>query len=387
MFNSTVLDVAVGMAFVYLLLSLLCSAAAEVIAGVLSLRAKNLEAGIRSLFSDGFGPTGNAFVREIYEHGLIRGLYRDKAVDLVPAPQAALTNHYDKPASKGGRALPAYIPARTFASALLDILASGNASSNPGKANPPNAAGENAAPANPLCAMASIEGTINSLPPSNAKQALQSLLLSSNNELAKLQSSFENWYNDAMDRAAGWYKRQNQKILLLLGLVTAILVNANSITLARVLWVDPGIRAATVTSATDYMKANPATLTREAATTGTCASSVANPTDPTKAKQCADETAADLELLRKRISALSDTESKTLLPIGWKEPIWDGPIFTRPEHGEHIGLLLITMTGWVLTAIALSLGAPFWFDLLNKFMVVRSTIKPQEKSQIEKSKD
>jgi hypothetical protein len=387
MFNSTVLDVAIGMAFVYLLLSLLCSAAAEVIAGALSLRAKNLEAGIRSLFSDGFGPSGDAFVRGIYEHGLIRGLYRDRAVDLVPAQHAALTNLYDKPIDKAaGRKLPSYIPARTFASALLDILASGNASSNPDNANPPDAAAGNAPQANSSSVMASIKDTIDSLPSSNAKQALQSLLLGSNNEFAKLQRNFEDWYNDAMDRAAGWYKRQSQKILLGLGLVTAVLVNANSITLARVLWVDPGIREATVTSATAYLKANPATTTTDAAATLACASAAANPTDPVKTKKCGDQTAADLNLLRKKISMLSDAESTTLLPIGWKDPIWEGPIFTRPEHGEHIKLLIITLTGWLLTAIALSLGAPFWFDLLNKFMVVRSTIKPQEKSQAEKSK-
>jgi hypothetical protein len=387
MFNSTVLDVAIGMAFVYLLLSLLCSAATEVIAGFFNLRAKNLEAGIRSLFSDGFGPSGNAFVREIYEHGLIRGLYRDRAVDLVPAHHAALTNLYDKPTDKAGRKLPSYIPARTFALALLEILASGNASSSLRNADLPNAAAGNTPPANPSSVMASIKDTIDSLPSSNAKQALQSLLLSSNDEVAKLQSNFEKWYNDAMDRAAGWYKRQSQNILLGLGLVTAILVNANSITLARVLWVDPGIREATVTSATAYLKSNPATLTTDAAATQACASSAANPTDPGKAKNCADQTAADLNLLRKKISTLSDAESKTLLPIGWKDPMWEGPIFTPPKHGEHIKLLVVTLAGWFLTAIALSLGAPFWFDLLNKFMVVRSTIKPQEKSRIEKSKD
>jgi hypothetical protein len=42
--------------------------------------------------------------------------------------------------------------------------------------------------------------------------------------------------------------------------------------------------------------------------------------------------------------------------------------------------------GWLVTALALSLGAPFWFDMLNKFMVVRSTIKPKEKSPDEPSK-
>jgi hypothetical protein len=45
------------------------------------------------------------------------------------------------------------------------------------------------------------------------------------------------------------------------------------------------------------------------------------------------------------------------------------------------------LLGWLLTAIAISLGAPFWFDALNKIMVVRSTVKPREKSRDEGSKD
>jgi hypothetical protein len=40
-----------------------------------------------------------------------------------------------------------------------------------------------------------------------------------------------------------------------------------------------------------------------------------------------------------------------------------------------------------MTGLAVSLGAPFWFDLLNKFIVVRSTVKPTEKSGPEKAKE
>ena len=45
------------------------------------------------------------------------------------------------------------------------------------------------------------------------------------------------------------------------------------------------------------------------------------------------------------------------------------------------------MFGLLLTGFAISHGAPFWFDLLNKFMVIRSTVKPAEKSQEQPSKD
>jgi len=71
------------------------------------------------------------------------------------------------------------------------------------------------------------------------------------------------------------------------------------------------------------------------------------------------------------------------LPIGWSNETdprlnWNGGTL-----GEQIQWHLL---GWLLTALAISLGAPFWFDLLNKFIVVRSTVKPKEKSAEEKPK-
>jgi hypothetical protein len=49
--------------------------------------------------------------------------------------------------------------------------------------------------------------------------------------------------------------------------------------------------------------------------------------------------------------------------------------------------LLATILGWLLTAFAATMGAPFWFDVLNKVMVIRSTVKPHEKSPEEASED
>ena len=43
--------------------------------------------------------------------------------------------------------------------------------------------------------------------------------------------------------------------------------------------------------------------------------------------------------------------------------------------------------GWLVTALAVMLGAPFWFDVLNRIMVIRSTVKPHEKSPEEPSQD
>jgi hypothetical protein len=48
---------------------------------------------------------------------------------------------------------------------------------------------------------------------------------------------------------------------------------------------------------------------------------------------------------------------------------------------------LTKILGLLLTAFAISLGAPFWFDVLNKIIVVRSTVKPKEKSPEEPAVD
>ena len=67
------------------------------------------------------------------------------------------------------------------------------------------------------------------------------------------------------------------------------------------------------------------------------------------------------------------------IPIGWKG--------TWPPTRKELVEFLKGFPGFLLTAIAVSLGAPFWFDILNKIMVVRSTVKPHEKSKEEGTKD
>ena len=62
------------------------------------------------------------------------------------------------------------------------------------------------------------------------------------------------------------------------------------------------------------------------------------------------------------------------LPIGWTKNSF-GTFRAQP-----FGDMFWAVIGWLFTAFALSLGAPFWFDMLNKVMVVRSTVKPSEKS-------
>lgn len=434
MLGSVVLDVAIGMAFVYLLLSLVASVVQEMLSTFMQLRAANLAQALRSLFSgDSFGQ-GKDLVERIYDHGLVRGLYRDPARDLgssavvkaalaakqdadaaleaAKRAQAADDTNKDKKkdlASKKKQAkradrnykaslgkrfldpvriwlrrvlrvpsgqpissvsnqllLPAYIPSATFSQTLIDIV-------NTDKGQGAEAMEAITKRLRDIC----VEN-----PNNKACEALLALSLRAEGKVEKFQHDIENWYNAAMDRASGWYKKYTQGILLAIGLVLAILFNVDTIRVARSLWTDRDVRQGMVDAASQYVKNHPNVTTAD----GQKAQSETS-FNETALRQNLQQTAQEFQ----------EVADSSLLPVGWKrgtwtvrrnnliqhtrQSIWNG--LKRSVDVDTWQLLL----GWILTAAAISLGAPFWFDTLNKFMVVRGTVKPAEKSAPEGTKD
>ena len=369
MLNSTTLEVAIGMALVYLVLSLFCTAINETIAGILGSRGKNLEKGIRSLFTEGklivppaaagTASTEVSLVDAIYQHGLIQSLYRSGTGILSTA-------------AKDLKDLPSYIPSRTFASALFDLLfaqpaAPAAAQGAAAQAVAQGAAAPAAAQGAPAPTAAEVQAaqlramlaSLENISGSPAKQAIATLVRQADGDVQKTRQALESWFNDGMDRASGWYKRRTQAALFVIGLVVAVVLNVDSIRVAEVLWNTPAVRSYAVAAADAYVKSQP---------TPTSAATAA-PADP---------------------SGYMAMLNKLNLPLGWAGPDlpWNAlkndndNLF--PAAVQRYGFPLI---GWLLTAIAMTLGAPFWFDALNQFMVIRSTIKPDEKSGVEASKD
>jgi hypothetical protein len=151
-----------------------------------------------------------------------------------------------------------------------------------------------------------------------------------------------------MDRVSGKFKRQTQRQLLRLGFLMAVVANVDSLRLMQRLYTDPALRQAAVAMA----------------------ESVAKDSTSVRATQ-ADKAVDQLQSLA--------------LPIGWHRSTFPTGAFASTS--ATAGTVFQTLVGWALTALAISLGAPFWFELLNKFMVIRSTVKPNEKSGPEKAKD
>ena len=331
-FGSTALEVGIGMIFVYLLPEPLCSAVAKYLEAKMNYRSKDLEKGIRLLLDQYVPeetPTGkvgeevNRLAAELYKHPLVKSLYR-------------------------GDKLPSYIPSRTFALALWDM------------AFPADKRAAAVATKDLTAVRESVSNSTFIGP--DLRKALLALIDDAQGDFEKARKNVEDWYHSTMDRVSGWYKRRVHYILLLLGLVVATLVNADSVNIARAMIEHDALRASADASA-------------EKAAAAPAPAPTPTPTDPREQARAA---AAKIRDVRTQLNA-------TGLPIGWvRNPaVPDDP----RRFPDSFGSIVLKVLGLLITALAVSQGAPFWFDLLNKFIIIRSTVKPKEKSPDQPSKD
>jgi hypothetical protein len=278
---------------------------------------------------------------------------------------------------------------------------------------------------------------------------LTSLLKDANNDLLKFRLHLEQWFDDTMDRATGWYKQKIQFVLLIIGLVLALGFNANTLDIVKKLSVDTDARDKLVQMASDYVKDPvnklPEGLIRFSAKDSLKLDSVRkvrlDSLEKVRTKLQKQMDGANsligmgwiklpdsLKLLsvtkEDSLKKLKDDKAVTYMKIKLDNPkqeqfalliytnyttkgilscidetswFWEPDVFTgynkkatkiAVDHGlfgdiEYSFGNLFSSAGWgfLLTALAISLGAPFWFDMLNKLVQVRGAIKEPTKAQ------
>jgi hypothetical protein len=294
------LDVAIGLAFMFFLMSVICSSVAEIIASLFRIRAKNLETGIRVLL-------GNRAKADQF--------FRDWRILGLQTPKWTSPNKTDKSRK------PSYIAPGTAALALIDTLVP-EAAKQARELDPNQKASADQ--------IAAIQKEIDTIHNDQVRVWLTSALGDARKDLDAFRTSIEDRFNEVMDRATGWYKRKTQIILFVVGLAVAGGLNADTINVADRLARDEALRTYVVAQA---QKAGAADA----------------PKSPT---------AADVENQIKQARASG-------LPLGWSgENIPDYPLLVT---------ILAKAAGIVLTAFAILLGAPFWFDVLGKAAKLRSS--------------
>jgi hypothetical protein len=389
--SSPVIDLAIGLTFVFGVTAALASFITELISRLLGLRGAYLLSGLRELVDDGVSKTYLTNVSEDYQ--AIRGLMQPAsatAAELPTVPQAGgqaspprktsitaallggpilssqgvagqLPGVADQPPSRqltldptrstgrlpkmtatktkiGGlwsqrRSLPSYISAKSFAEAVINLVV-------------PDPQGQ--------ATMTDIEGIIGKLPPTTPfRQSLETLAKSADGDFSRFRTSVEQWYDDHMDRVSGWYKRHTAKITLAAGAIIVVLLNLNALTIGRTLYTENAVSAAVSAVAA---KAAPSSC-------------------PTASQDCL----ADLE------SQLSAAAAAGL-PIGWgtvractlpavKCNWWDRRGIFSP-YGSSGWQLVLVLVGFLIMIISLVPGAQFWFGLLTKLNTLRTTGPP-----------
>jgi len=209
-------------------------------------------------------------------------------------------------------------------------------------------------------------------------QTLSALLLNveeytteKENHLAKARQNVEKWFDDAMDRISGVFKRYAQAMALLIGFIVALFLNVDSINLTLYLWREPAIRQALAQNAADFQL--PAQELKD---------------NPEKALQDFRDQFVGLNLPvgwvinETKGVAISDTNCR-LFPGDTQTfgiPVFGSYRCVAPPQSNNQTNVLLKLIGIFITALAARQGAPFWFDILKRFVNVRATgANPAEK--------
>ncbi len=228
MFGSTVLDLAIGLIFTFLIISLITSTATEALASASGWRANTLLQGIKDLLNDQ-NFTGLAL--SLYNHGLIN-------------PQAnGIAKTLNDLTAK-----PSYIDAKQFATALIELTGISSGVTLPVSQERVDAV------------VTDLKGKINaSVSDDQLKQVLNGIVERAGGDINKINSGISDWFNQSMERVAGVYKRKTQLWTIVIALILTIAFNLDAVRVALALWDQPMLlkslpQLASSVSPTDALK-------------------------------------------------------------------------------------------------------------------------------------
>ena len=227
LFNSSILDVAVGLVFSFLALSLATGMIVEAISSFLKLRASTLRQGVGQLVND---PGFTALAKDLYEH--------------------AAVNPRGTGAGRKDANQPAYIEAQQFANALLDVTGM----------SPVLAGAASGGASFPVDALkAAVDASVPTATNAQINQLLAGIINRTLGNPAELKREIAAWFDNGMDRVSGGYKRWSQRASLIIAFGLAAALNVDAIRIGRTLWDQPAIA--------DHLKASGSTLSLDEALT------------------------------------------------------------------------------------------------------------------------
>lgn len=366
MFNSPIFDLALTLSFTYFLLGLIVSTVNEFIYSVMGCkRGLFLKEAITTLFYNDDN-------------------WKKLAVKILDQSPHIIALKKDKDSN------PSYIPAQNFALALLEQF----------KTNVDGTYDYSLLDMNKIRAKLLDDDLANAVGiEGSVRKILIEFFERAQGDLQNFQKQIEDYYNSAMDRGAGVYIRNTKKTILALSFILAIGLNVDSVHIAKTLWSNPDALAQTADNIQQTVKNispdesgkfrltdikfqnNQVIITKDSVVKKEAKALK----DTSKLEDTTQTGKATVQKDTANVIATADTLvhniqqsviylKSTGIPIGWTcDNIPQGSCW------EFIWELLIKIIGIAITAFALSLGAPFWFDLINKIVNIRGTgKKPDE---------
>jgi hypothetical protein len=292
--SNSVIAVAIGMSFLFFILAVFATALQEAAAAVFGFRSKMLG----QWLEDNLATAAAGGAKDV--PSLADAFFAHPAVNGLTASSGIVRR----------TSRPSYVPSEHAITALLDVIATGD---------------QYAKPAYKITSQTAEELDKlfeNDFPNGQIKQSLESAWKRADGDVGRFRATAERWFDDAMDRLSGMYKRRVQLFLWGFGLFLAVVLNANAIHIAEVLYNDPPLLNVISVQAGHVSSANPSVATAS--------------------------------------GYLKDLP----LPLGWTGG--------RSQLPHGVESALADVLGILLASAAVALGAPFWFDALSKLGSLRT---------------
>ncbi|MEB3309270.1 MAG: hypothetical protein VKJ02_03480 [Snowella sp.] len=364
--TAVMLDIGIGLVIVYIAGALLVSGIQELLASLLRWRAKDLKEAILQMMLN-YNATNSddpeqiddlkkaqELRQAIYNNALVQSLNHTSVTFLVQKSHKDGTSLQDKYKKLFAHADPSYLPSTTFATVLIQQLQGDLARmlTDPEKSKTSDS-------------IYAIQSSIKNSDkiPNSLKETLISLTDrialktdQADNKLLLFQQEIEAWFDRSMQRASGVYKRNTQLLCFSLGFLVTILFNLDSIYIAERLSYDTAMRT-TLAGGAETIIQNSQQSNGNSANTAT----------PSLNQE---KLAANINAIVGNTPMIAPITENAGNLVDCPNNNLNCPIYAgSPNFGKSLSALL----GWLITAMAIYMGAPFWFDVLGKFVNVRST--------------
>ena len=379
-----VLGMVIGLATVYLVMALSVTAANEGIAATLSSRGNWLKKGVLALLAPAGAPGGMA------ERMKLRGaLWRaelkigagapvavspvtiKEAIDAIALRDAVYQSPFIAHLANGplGQGfVPSYIPAWTLLQGILHAATEGKETV--------------------FSTLASIKTAVEKLPEkSPVRVAVLNQIDGGSGSIDEFRKRFEAWFSEFEAQITAWYRQKTQGVVVVLSALLVMSANVDTFAILRQLSADPKLRAAVaqvglataekgdVNSVLDTKERDDARKAHEEARKAQNIASAKGdpPTAPDEMAKLRQKTEAALETylakqgeVDKRADAKRIALEGTGLKLGWAAGEW------HKLWGDGGAQLVLKMLGLLMSVLAVSLGAPFWFNVLKDLASVRA---------------